>query len=692
MLCTEDVSADSVKELYAGRLVPLDKNPGIRPVGIGEVLRRIISKAVTSLLKEDIIESAGLLQTCSGLEGGIEAAIHSMSRAFNLDDTEAMLLVDANNAFNSINRKVALHNVHRICPSFHRFLQNSYQAPVRLFLSGSNRYIWSKEGATQGDPAAMAFYALATRPLMDVLAKIKEVLQTWYADDTAGCGTLEKLKLWWDKLCEVGPLYGYHPKPSKTILIVKELVHLPKANALFGKSGVKVTLEGERHLGAVVGSKKYRDEYVKDKVAGWVRDVEELAEIGKNEPQAAYSAYVKGLSHRWTYVQRTVGDISDLFEPLELAISKKFIPAIMGREISTTYREIFALPIRYGGLGIANPMKTSDSEYRASTAINSQFTELILHQIQSTEQLDRKTMKDKIKVIKQTKEELLKVRYKELAERISLISKKSLELACEKGASSWLSALPLESLGYVLNKREFRDSICLRYGWSIPNIPTYCACKQKNNIDHALSCKSGPYVIFRHNAIRDAYAEILKEVCIDVRTEPGLLPVNPEDLCPTANSADQARLDIVATGLWSPFERTFFDVRITHPTAPSNVNLTSQQLYQRNEKEKKTAYCQRCRQVEKAGFCCLVHTTSGGMSPECEAFNRQLAHRLADKRKDDYASVANYIRTKIRFALLKSVLLSLRGVRGKQQKEDSMMATSAVAFGLIPERVSYEAY
>ena len=53
---------------------------------------------------------------------------------------------------------------------------------------------------------------------------------------------------------------------------------------------------------------------------------------------------------------------------------------------------------------------------------------------------------------------------------------------------------------------------------------------------------------------------------------------------------------------------------------------------------------------------------------------------------------ANYIRTKIRFALLKSVLVSLRGVRGRQQKEDSMIATSAVAFGLVPEKVSYEAY
>ena len=63
--------------------------------------------------------------------------------------------------------------------------------------------------------------------------------------------------------------------------------------------------------------------------------------------------------------------------------------------------------------------------------------------------------------------------------------------------------------------------ICLRYGWAIANVPRYCSCGKKNDIDHALSCKSGPYVNFRHNAIRDAYAEILKEVCVDVRTEPG---------------------------------------------------------------------------------------------------------------------------------------------------------------------------
>ena len=65
-------------------------------------------------------------------------------------------------------------------------------------------------------------------------------------------------------------------------------------------------------------------------------------------------------------------------------------------------------------------------------------------------------------------------------------------------------------------------------------------------------------------------------------------------------------------------------------------------------------------------------------------FCEQLAHRIADKRKDNYSAVANYIRTKIRIALLKRV-------RGKQKK-DSSMPTSAVALGLIPEKVSYEAY
>ena len=62
------------------RLIPLDKNPGFRPIGVGEVLRRIIRKTVSSFLKEEIKEAAGLLQVSAGHNAGVDGAIHARSR------------------------------------------------------------------------------------------------------------------------------------------------------------------------------------------------------------------------------------------------------------------------------------------------------------------------------------------------------------------------------------------------------------------------------------------------------------------------------------------------------------------------------------------------------------------------------------------------------------------------------------
>ena len=170
-LCTETIEPEAISELLASRLIPLDKGKGaIRPIGIGETLRRIVSKSVTSILKQDIQIGAGNLQTCSGVEGGIEAAIHAMRITFNEESSEAMLLVDATNAFNAVNRKVALKNIKELCPPYYRFLHNCYQSPTKLFLSGSGNFIYSEEGATQGDPAAMQMYALSTNPLINKVA------------------------------------------------------------------------------------------------------------------------------------------------------------------------------------------------------------------------------------------------------------------------------------------------------------------------------------------------------------------------------------------------------------------------------------------------------------------------------------------------------------------------------------------
>ena len=116
-ICIEKLPVDTTKDetpleaFLACRLTLLDKNPGLPPIGVGEVLQRIAGKVVMKLVKEGIKKAAGCLQLFAGQEAGCEAAMHVMHKIFESSETEAILIVDAENAFNSINRKALLHNI-----------------------------------------------------------------------------------------------------------------------------------------------------------------------------------------------------------------------------------------------------------------------------------------------------------------------------------------------------------------------------------------------------------------------------------------------------------------------------------------------------------------------------------------------------------------------------------------------------
>ena len=56
----------------------------------------------------------------------------------------------------------------------------------------------------------------------------------------------------------IGPNYGYYPKPSKTIIIVKRPEDFEEVNRIFAGEGITITLEGERHLGAALGSEEFK--------------------------------------------------------------------------------------------------------------------------------------------------------------------------------------------------------------------------------------------------------------------------------------------------------------------------------------------------------------------------------------------------------------------------------------------------
>jgi len=69
----------------------------------------------------------------------------------------------------------------------------------------------------------------------------------------------------------------------------------------------------------------------------------------------------------------------------------------------------------------------------------------------------------------------------------------AVECCMERGASSWLSALPLEQYGFTLYKGEFIDAVCLRCGFTLSLLPSHCVCGKDFTLSHTLSCTYGAF-------------------------------------------------------------------------------------------------------------------------------------------------------------------------------------------------------
>ena len=199
-ICSIENQSASLETFLACQLIPLDKNPGLRSIGIGEVLRRIAGKVVVTHFRTEIVTSVGSLQVCAGQEVGCESIIHAMHAIYEDETCEAVLPVDASNAFNSINRNVFLHNVAIICPAIAIYVRNYYSLHSQLFIIGGNE-IRSCEGTTQGDPITMAVYAIAIIPMIlmtvDITSKTDDSTKTAaYADDITAARKIIQLKNW----------------------------------------------------------------------------------------------------------------------------------------------------------------------------------------------------------------------------------------------------------------------------------------------------------------------------------------------------------------------------------------------------------------------------------------------------------------------------------------------------------------
>ena len=240
--------------------------------------------------------------------------------------------------------------------------------PSRLFITG-RKEISPNKGTTQEDLIAMGMYALGSMPLFTSIISNNtgNLIHVALPDDLTGVGKIQELIEWWKNVLNYGFYLGYYVNVSKSWLIMKE-EYIEIANEAFQDYNIKITTDGEMRC-----SNENKEEFVIAKVPEWVKQPEVLTNFAYPEPHAAFSGFIHGLRHRYTYFIRTISGISHMLKSLDDAID------IFIKVFHPTECVLFSLPVKYGEMGLIIPSEICQEEYENSQKITKESTNKVIH-------------------------------------------------------------------------------------------------------------------------------------------------------------------------------------------------------------------------------------------------------------------------------------------------------------------------
>ena len=402
-------------------------------------------------------------------------------------------------------------------------------------------------------------------PLIKHLTDQGKWIQNWYADDSPCTAKFSNLKVWFQKLCELGPDYGYHPEPKKMVWVVRATEEA-EAKALFGELGVKI-VRGHRLLGGFIGEEEDVHAFVLEKVKTWTSGVGALAEAAELYPQAAFAALSKSLQFQWSYMQRVVPNCESCFEILRNALNDIFWPALFQETVSDSEKKLFSLPARHGGLGIRDPLSTAVSSFANSRNCTAHIVDAIkcnsffsvFNHIDHLSKLHRELNHD------------IEIQYQNLLNSVLQTFDNNKKRAIQRGIDgktlAWLTVIPMAYHHFDLSATEFRDSLALRYHRPLLRLPALCdGCGSQFSTGHGLDCRKGGLVIQRHNEIRDALGDLASIAYKEVVREPVVREPNDREMVPALVA------DLSVCGVWQPQATTFFDVRVVDSDANSYLH------------------------------------------------------------------------------------------------------------------------
>ena len=666
-IANEDVPWERMQALRSCRLIGLDKKPGVRPIGIGEVPMRVMARAMAWVTGVEVEIACGADQLCARLKGGAEGGIHVMSGVFDSGEVDCVLLVDATNAFNSVSRPAALWNARILWPRAARFLFNTYRGQAALYMRGQSAPLWSREGTTQGDPMAMLFYAAATLPLIrELKSSASEGPQTWFADDSAKAGGLQPVRKWWDLLNERGPPIGYHPDGKKSKLVVRQGKE-EEAREVFAGTGVQI-VGGARYMGGFVGTRSGKRAYAAEKVREWERCVYRMAGAAAKYPQAAHTALTASLQAEWDFLMRVMPEERETFEPLRRALSN-YLEMLAAKPLTETETKLMMLPARHGGMGVRDPTERVETAYKTSTKGSS----LLVSTIQNGDPPDgppfnpfqhRAVMHQAVREGQKEGDETAKKRFNDSLQQLPRERQRTIKRAIEGKTAGWITCRPDAKDHTDLTPDEFRDNMAIRYGYEPPKIDSYCdGCAAEYSLEHALNCRVGGLVTRRHD-------ETVNVLCDMTATAYGQSAVKKEvTLVRSGEEEGQegVRTDMVVRGVWERQKDASFDLCVVNADAPSyrNRNQSTASVLAKAAKDKKRHHLRVCED-RSMHFTPLCVTVDGVWGREANAFFSRLVEQLRTKagwRDKSYGQVMGWVRARLSVALARGASVCVRGGR-----------------------------